>query len=144
MEAICSSKTLCDFRRTTRRYIPEDSALHTHRCENLRSDIRIVGVSVDVRTRPAVRRLYRVTLYTVSSRRFPRQIPFWLFLLLGTNVSTFLNVSQMLPPGLEFNYPDVMPLAFQGTAWMPLFPRTLRRVSMLGFLKACFQIFSQL
>jgi hypothetical protein len=37
MEAICSSETSGDFQRTTRPYIPEDSALHNHRCENLRS-----------------------------------------------------------------------------------------------------------
>jgi hypothetical protein len=35
-EAMCSSETTVDFQRTTRRYIPEDSAAHSHRCENLR------------------------------------------------------------------------------------------------------------
>jgi hypothetical protein len=37
MEAICSSETPVDAQRTTRRYIPEDSTLHNHRCENLKS-----------------------------------------------------------------------------------------------------------
>jgi hypothetical protein len=37
MEAICSSETSVDFQRTTRRYITEDSTLHNHRCENLKS-----------------------------------------------------------------------------------------------------------
>jgi hypothetical protein len=37
MEAICSSETSADFQRTTRCYIPEDSTLHNHRCENLKS-----------------------------------------------------------------------------------------------------------
>jgi hypothetical protein len=37
MEAIYSSETSFDFQRTTRRYIPEDSTLHNHRCENLKS-----------------------------------------------------------------------------------------------------------
>jgi hypothetical protein len=37
MEAICSSETSVNFQRTTRRYIPEDSTLHNHRCENLKS-----------------------------------------------------------------------------------------------------------
>jgi hypothetical protein len=37
MEAICSSETSVDFQRTTQRYIPEDSTLHNHRCENLKS-----------------------------------------------------------------------------------------------------------
>jgi hypothetical protein len=37
--AICSSETSIDFKRTTWRYIPEDSALHNHRCENLKSYI---------------------------------------------------------------------------------------------------------
>jgi hypothetical protein len=36
-EAICFSETLVDFSRTTGRYIPEDSTLHNHRCENLKS-----------------------------------------------------------------------------------------------------------
>jgi hypothetical protein len=37
MEAICSSETSVDFQRTTRRHTPEDSTLHYHRCENLKS-----------------------------------------------------------------------------------------------------------
>jgi hypothetical protein len=37
MEAICSSETLDDTHRTTRRHIPEDDTLHNHRCENLKS-----------------------------------------------------------------------------------------------------------
>jgi hypothetical protein len=36
MEAICSSETSVDFNWTARRYIPEDRALHTHRCVNLK------------------------------------------------------------------------------------------------------------
>jgi hypothetical protein len=36
MGAICSSETLVDFQRITRRYIPEDSTLHNHYCENLK------------------------------------------------------------------------------------------------------------
>jgi hypothetical protein len=38
MEAICSSETSVDTHHTTRRYVPEDSTLHNHRCENLKSD----------------------------------------------------------------------------------------------------------
>jgi hypothetical protein len=38
-EAICSSETSVDFQRTTRLYIPEDSTLHTHRSEDLKSYI---------------------------------------------------------------------------------------------------------
>jgi hypothetical protein len=41
MEATCSSETLVDFQRTSRRYIPEDSTLHDHRCENLKSYIMV-------------------------------------------------------------------------------------------------------
>jgi hypothetical protein len=37
MEAMFSSKTSVNFQRTTQRYIPEDSALYNHRCENLKS-----------------------------------------------------------------------------------------------------------
>jgi hypothetical protein len=34
MEAMCSSEKSVEFQRTTRRYIPEDDALHNHGCEN--------------------------------------------------------------------------------------------------------------
>jgi hypothetical protein len=37
MEAICSSETSVDTKRTTRRYVPEDGTRHNHRCENLKS-----------------------------------------------------------------------------------------------------------
>jgi hypothetical protein len=36
MEAICSSETLVDTQRTTRRYIPEDGSLYNHRSENVK------------------------------------------------------------------------------------------------------------
>jgi hypothetical protein len=35
LEATRSSETSVDFRRTRRRYIPEDRTIHNHRCENL-------------------------------------------------------------------------------------------------------------
>jgi hypothetical protein len=38
METTCFSETAVDFQRTTQRYIPEDTNLHNHRCENLKSD----------------------------------------------------------------------------------------------------------
>jgi hypothetical protein len=38
MEAVLSCKTLAEFYRTTRRHIPENSTLDTHRCENLNSN----------------------------------------------------------------------------------------------------------
>jgi hypothetical protein len=37
MEATCYSETSIDFQPTTMRYIPADTTLHNHRCENLRS-----------------------------------------------------------------------------------------------------------
>jgi hypothetical protein len=37
METICSTETSVDFQQTTRHYIPEDSTLYNHRCENLKS-----------------------------------------------------------------------------------------------------------
>jgi hypothetical protein len=37
-------ETSVDFQRTTRRYIPEDSTLHNHRCENLKSYILLCYV----------------------------------------------------------------------------------------------------
>jgi hypothetical protein len=39
MEVICSSKTSVEFQWTTRRYISEDSTVHNHCCENLKSYI---------------------------------------------------------------------------------------------------------
>jgi hypothetical protein len=37
MKAISSSETFVNFRRTTRRYIPEEGTLHNHRFENFKS-----------------------------------------------------------------------------------------------------------
>jgi hypothetical protein len=37
MKPICSSETSVDLQLTTRFYIPEDSTLHNHRCENLKA-----------------------------------------------------------------------------------------------------------
>jgi hypothetical protein len=38
MEAVSSSETLVDFYHTTRRHILGDSILHSHQCENLKSN----------------------------------------------------------------------------------------------------------
>jgi hypothetical protein len=43
MEAICSSETSVDFQRPTRRNIPEDSTLHNHRYEKLKSYILCIS-----------------------------------------------------------------------------------------------------
>jgi len=40
MEAVRTSETSANFNLTTRRYIPEDSKLHTRRRENLKSHMR--------------------------------------------------------------------------------------------------------
>jgi hypothetical protein len=37
MEAVHTSETSVNFNMTTRRYIPENSKLHTRRCDNLKS-----------------------------------------------------------------------------------------------------------
>jgi hypothetical protein len=39
MESICSSETLVETRRTTRRHIPENDTFHNHLRENLKSYI---------------------------------------------------------------------------------------------------------
>jgi hypothetical protein len=41
MEAICSSETSVETRRTTRRHIPKDDTYYHHRCENLKSYMMI-------------------------------------------------------------------------------------------------------
>jgi hypothetical protein len=46
METTSSSETSVEFQRTTRRYIPEGSTLHKHRCENLKSYIRVASLPV--------------------------------------------------------------------------------------------------
>jgi hypothetical protein len=37
MEAVCSSETSVDFQLTTERYISEDTTIHNHRYDNLKS-----------------------------------------------------------------------------------------------------------
>jgi hypothetical protein len=37
MGVVCASETSVEFQRNTRHYIPEDSTLHNHRWENLKS-----------------------------------------------------------------------------------------------------------
>jgi hypothetical protein len=37
MDAIYSFDTSVEFQHTTKRYVPEDSTIHDHRCENLKS-----------------------------------------------------------------------------------------------------------
>jgi hypothetical protein len=46
MEEVSTSETLVNFHHTTRRNIPEDSHLHTRRCENLKSRHRSVNIPV--------------------------------------------------------------------------------------------------
>jgi hypothetical protein len=48
MEATCSPETSDDFQQTTRRYIPEDSTFHNHRCENLKSYVRTCLQKTDI------------------------------------------------------------------------------------------------
>jgi hypothetical protein len=51
-KAICFSETSVYFQRTTLRYIPEDSTLHNHRCENIKSYCwSICPITVAIRSR---------------------------------------------------------------------------------------------
>jgi hypothetical protein len=45
MEAASTSETLVNFYQNIRRYNPEDSHLHTRRCENLKSQFEVALVS---------------------------------------------------------------------------------------------------
>jgi hypothetical protein len=47
MEARCSSETSVDFQRTTRRYVAQDIILHNHRCENLKSYIKLYWFGIE-------------------------------------------------------------------------------------------------
>jgi hypothetical protein len=44
MKTKCLSETSINFHRTTLRYIPEDKAFHSHRCENLASSMFKVSI----------------------------------------------------------------------------------------------------
>jgi hypothetical protein len=48
MEVVRTSETSAKFNVTTQRYIPEDSKLHTHHRENLKSHILSPVFSLDV------------------------------------------------------------------------------------------------
>jgi hypothetical protein len=53
MEAIYSSESSVDFQRATLSYIPEDSTLHNHRCENLKPHTVLSKfVAEDEKTKP--------------------------------------------------------------------------------------------
>jgi hypothetical protein len=49
MEAARTSETLVNFYQTTRRCNPEDSHLHTHRRENLKSYLEISLLKMDLK-----------------------------------------------------------------------------------------------
>jgi hypothetical protein len=44
MEAVRTSETSVNIIVTTRRYIPEDSKLHAHRRDNLKSSVGLLGL----------------------------------------------------------------------------------------------------
>jgi hypothetical protein len=83
MEAARTSKTLINFYQTTRCYNPEDSNLHTHRRENLKSDFsRVktpetcpgVGGSCSSETKHRIRTAPSPKLF-VSAGILQKQIP---------------------------------------------------------------------
>jgi hypothetical protein len=51
MEAVRTSETSVHFNVTTWRYIPEDSKLHTRRCENLKSHTDVLLYTVFSKSR---------------------------------------------------------------------------------------------
>jgi hypothetical protein len=53
IEAIFSSETSADIQRTTRLYIPENSTLHDHRCENLKFYINYTIKTSSLNKEPA-------------------------------------------------------------------------------------------
>jgi hypothetical protein len=60
MEAASTSETSINFYQTTRRYNPEDSHLHTHRRENLKSYRELGGL------KPVLEAVEKTTIPTVT------------------------------------------------------------------------------
>jgi hypothetical protein len=78
MEAICSSETSVDFQRIARRYIPEDSTLHNHRCENLKSYMFFIKFCVGnlhqgLRSRCS--EMWRCMIWYLPRKLHGRQVP---------------------------------------------------------------------
>jgi hypothetical protein len=76
MEAVRSSETSLKFYLTAQHHIPEESILHSHRCENLKSHIPFNIIRHCLQTEPSLRflewrsaytRTYRFPLYTLTA-----------------------------------------------------------------------------
>jgi hypothetical protein len=64
MEAVRTFETSVHFNVTTRRYMPEDSKLHTCRCDNLKSHTEIIRLQLELhRTHK-----YKIDSYFVLKR----------------------------------------------------------------------------
>jgi hypothetical protein len=93
-QATCSSETSVDFQRTTRRYIPDNRALHNHRCEKLKSNKNYINQKhLTSITRIAERLLHMYyKLHTITiciTRRYYLQICYQYFSTkLGTTIPT--------------------------------------------------------
>jgi hypothetical protein len=71
MKATCSSKTSSDFKRTTRRYSPEDRTLHNHRCENLRSYISWLVSTGDVSSSARLHWTWNLPVFSQPAEPLP-------------------------------------------------------------------------
>jgi hypothetical protein len=71
MEAVQTSETRVNPYQSTRRYNPEDSHLHSHRRENLKSKIRVVIYS---QSKPNILRTRKVACVSYAFKLFPHII----------------------------------------------------------------------
>jgi hypothetical protein len=67
VETVRSSKISVNVYQTTRRHIPEDSTLHAHRCENLRSNMLLYQLSSSRLLRPLASLFYPPGAFRVIS-----------------------------------------------------------------------------
>jgi hypothetical protein len=75
MEAARTSETLVNFYQTTRCYNPEDSNLHTHRRENLKSYLHSFYLCIkhfEVSSKGLLRSAYFIKVNLISQNLYPK------------------------------------------------------------------------
>jgi hypothetical protein len=113
MWATCSSETSVEFQRIGQHYIPEDSTLRNHRCEQLKSYRRSVYAVISLCS--------PVFIIITVQPFFGRPLDYW------THMSAL--ISTLLPSCLSHSFledvPSLHPKLFLGVTWPA--PRALLR-----------------